>query len=253
MARGISEVMRPQAGGGATPITPKNGFSGKSRPQGSRPTMRSRSSGMLSRRSSWKSSGRVPASGLIMFQPQSCRSWMSRISTSSTSPGSAPSTATGPVRMCPGSIRSFLAWTSSSSGGTWKLALVRHHVRAAADGVDRDLIAAGDGEHRFQFGFEKTPVAGLGAGMQVVMRHEGLSRRFQSSLPGDSAKRVFGIVTRQSIFFEQCILRREMDTRVKPAYDDHCAVGRRSRPREISLCFFCFPRPSASCCCRPIS
>ena len=48
IARGISEVMRPQAGGGATPITPKNGFSGRSSPHGSRPTMRSRSSGMLS-------------------------------------------------------------------------------------------------------------------------------------------------------------------------------------------------------------
>ena len=32
--------MRPQAGGGATPITPKNGFSGRSSPQGSRPTIR---------------------------------------------------------------------------------------------------------------------------------------------------------------------------------------------------------------------
>src|SRR6266481_9147368 len=39
IARGISEVMRPQAGGGATPITPKNGLSGRSSPQGSRPTI----------------------------------------------------------------------------------------------------------------------------------------------------------------------------------------------------------------------
>jgi uncharacterized SAM-binding protein YcdF (DUF218 family) len=29
-----------------------------------------------------------------------------------------------------------------------------------------------------------------------------------------------------------------MDTRVKPAYDDHCGFGRRSRPREISGLFF---------------
>ena len=48
MARGTIEVMRPQAGGGATPITPKNGVSGRSSPHGSRPTIRVRSSGMLS-------------------------------------------------------------------------------------------------------------------------------------------------------------------------------------------------------------
>ena len=31
----------PQGAGGATAITPKNGFSGSSRPQGSRPVIRS--------------------------------------------------------------------------------------------------------------------------------------------------------------------------------------------------------------------
>ena len=180
IARGISEVMRPQAGGGATPITPKNGLSGRSSPQGIRPVMRSRSSGILISLTSWKSSGRVPASGLIMFQPQSCRSWMSRISTSSTSPGSAPSIAIGPVRMCPGSIRSFLACTVVEFGRNVKFAAVRHHVRAAADGVDRDLIAAGDGQDGLQFQLEKTPVAGLGAGMKMMMRHGG--RAFSSVL-----------------------------------------------------------------------
>ena len=44
-----------------------------------------------------------------------------------------------------------------------KLALVGHHVRAAADGVDRDLVAAFDGQHRLQPGFEEAPMAGLGA------------------------------------------------------------------------------------------
>ena len=53
-----------------------------------------------------------------------------------------------------------------------KPAAVRHHVRAAADGVDGHLVAAGDGEDGLQLGFEEAPMAGLGAGMQVMMRHE---------------------------------------------------------------------------------
>ena len=54
-----------------------------------------------------------------------------------------------------------------------KLLSVRHHVRAAADGVDGHLIAALDGEDRLPFRFEKPPVAGLGAGMQMMVRHDG--------------------------------------------------------------------------------
>jgi hypothetical protein len=63
-----------------------------------------------------------------------------------------------------------LAWTWSSSGG--KSAAVRHHVRAAADGVDGHFMAAGDGEDRLQIRFEKAPMASLGAGMQMMMGHE---------------------------------------------------------------------------------
>ena len=58
-------------------------------------------------------------------------------------------------------------------GRNVKLAAVRHHVGTAADGVDRDLIAAGDGQDRLQLRFEKAPVAGFGAGMQVMMGHCG--------------------------------------------------------------------------------
>ena len=68
----------------------------------------------------------------------------------------------------------------SEFGRHVKFAPVRHHVRAAADGIDGDFIAAGDGEDRLQLGFEKAPVAGFGAGMQVMMRHEGT---FLSALP----------------------------------------------------------------------
>ena len=58
-----------------------------------------------------------------------------------------------------------------------KLRAIRHRVRAAADGVDGHLIAAGDGEDGFQFRFEKAPVAGLGAGLQMVVRHGGFPGR----------------------------------------------------------------------------
>ena len=56
-----------------------------------------------------------------------------------------------------------------------KPAPVRHHVRPAADGVDRDLIAAGDGQDRVELCFEKATMAGLGAGMQVMVGHERTS------------------------------------------------------------------------------
>ena len=74
MARGTIEVMRPQGSGGATPMTPKNGASLSSRPQGMVPTMRVLSSGMMMLRGSSKSSGKAPASGRMMLCPQSWRS-----------------------------------------------------------------------------------------------------------------------------------------------------------------------------------
>ena len=94
---GTMEVMVPHSGGGATPITPKNALHGMSTPQGSFAIWASRSSGMFKTRLFGKSSGREPLSGMIMFHAQSWRSWTSIIRTSSTSPGSAPRTATGPV------------------------------------------------------------------------------------------------------------------------------------------------------------
>ena len=60
-------------------------------------------------------------------------------------------------------------------GRDMKRLAIGHHVRSAADGVDGHLIAAFDGEHGLQFGFEKTPVAGLGAGMQMMVGH-GMAR-----------------------------------------------------------------------------
>ena len=79
-----------------------------------------------------------------------------------------------------------------------KFAAVRHHVGPAADGLDGDFITAGDGQDGLQFRLEKAPVAGFGAGMQVMMGHEKgfLAGEvvINSSLPD---------LTRQSIFFER--------------------------------------------------
>ena len=50
---------------------------------------------------------------------------------------------------------------------------VGQDVRAAADRVNRHLIAAGDGEDGLQSGFKEAPVTGPGAGMQVMVGHDG--------------------------------------------------------------------------------
>lgn len=55
--------------GGATPITPKKGCSGSSRPQGVRAILLSTSSGMLTRRAVAKSSGSAPISGTMRLYP----------------------------------------------------------------------------------------------------------------------------------------------------------------------------------------
>ncbi len=56
-----------------------------------------------------------------------------------------------------------------------KFGPVGHHVGAAADGVDGDLVAALDREHRLEFCFEEAPVAGLGARREMMVCH-GISR-----------------------------------------------------------------------------
>jgi hypothetical protein len=50
----------------------------------------------------------------------------------------------------------------------------------------------------------------LRSGMKNAASRPGNENTTDSSLPG---------LTRQSILFEECFLRRVMDTRVKPAYD----------------------------------
>ncbi len=93
-------------------------------------------------------------------------------------------------------------------GRNMEFAAVRYHVRPAGDGIDRDFVAAGDGQDRLQFRFEKTPVAGFGAGMQVMMGHEELSClrncllfviAGHSSLPAQTAYTC--LRSRQSIIF----------------------------------------------------
>jgi hypothetical protein len=55
-----------------------------------------------------------------------------------------------------------------------KSAGVRYHIRASADRVDRHFVATGNGEDGLQPGFEEAPVTRRGAGMEVMMGHDGL-------------------------------------------------------------------------------
>ena len=125
------------------------------------------------------------------------------MSTSSTSPGSAPSTATGPVRIWPGTMPLALRVNVGKLGRDVKLALVRHHLGTAADGVDGDLIAAGDGQDGLQFRVEEAPVAGFGAGMQVMMGHG------EAFLPEGLLNLSLPDLIRQSIFFEKAFAKRD--------------------------------------------
>ncbi len=58
-------------------------------------------------------------------------------------------------------------------GRDMEFGLVRKLLRAARDGVHGDFVAAVDGQDRLEFRFEKAPVTGLGAGMQMMMGHGG--------------------------------------------------------------------------------
>ncbi len=63
-----------------------------------------------------------------------------------------------------------------------EFASIGHHIGAAADGLDRDLVAARYREDRLQLGFEKAPMAGFGAGFQVMMGHVTAFDWFPSSV-----------------------------------------------------------------------
>jgi hypothetical protein len=85
-----------------------------------------------------------------------------------------------------------------------KLAFVRHHLGAAADGLDGDFVTAGDGQRGLQFRVEVAPVAGFGAGMQVMLRHE------EGFLAGEVVLNVsLPDLIRQSIFFEKGFAKKD--------------------------------------------
>ncbi len=65
-----------------------------------------------------KSSGKVPASGRNPQNPQSAPNSIASIRTSSMSPGSAPATAIGPVRMCGPRRGGAAAWIAANGAGT---------------------------------------------------------------------------------------------------------------------------------------
>ncbi len=63
-----------------------------------------------------------------------------------------------------------------------EFALVRQLVRAAADGIDGDLVAAPDGQDGPKLGFEEAPMAGFGARMQMMMGHDKSFSRGKGSV-----------------------------------------------------------------------
>lgn len=66
-----------------------------------------------------------------------------------------------------------LSVDSVEFGRDVKLAPVGDDFRTAADGIDGDLVTAGDTKHGLEFRFEEAPVTGFRAGWEVVMRHDG--------------------------------------------------------------------------------
>mmetsp|Transcript_26599 Transcript_26599/g.66635 ORF Transcript_26599/g.66635 Transcript_26599/m.66635 type:complete len:249 (-) Transcript_26599:142-888(-) len=110
-APGRMEESTPREGAGATPICPKNGpvpvaLRAISTPRlhGGVAVIRARSRGMMTVSAGTSANSAVlpsaPFPARIVFQPQSVQSSAESTSTFKMSPGRAPATATGPVKMC---------------------------------------------------------------------------------------------------------------------------------------------------------
>ena len=102
-----------------------------------------------------QSAGERPDAGVAPVLPGS----IARIWISSTSPGSAPSTAIGPVRMWAPSRGSSPRWIARWSGRISKSPLRGSTSRPAGDALHRHRVARRDGQHRLQPGIEKPPMA----------------------------------------------------------------------------------------------
>jgi len=59
-------------------------------------------------------------------------------------------------------------------GRNVKLRRIRHEVGRPRHAINRDFIAALHGEHRLELRIEKSPMAGLRAGFEMVVGHRGL-------------------------------------------------------------------------------
>ena len=163
--------MRPQAGGGATPITPKNGASGSSRPQGRWPTIRLVSSGILSSRVSME----IVGQGAGERTDQVVAPVLPELDVEDVHfqhvAGLGAFDRDRPGQDVAGHHALAFGMHLVELGRDVKFGLVGKLVRAARDRVHGDLIAAVDGQDRLEFRFEKAPVTGFGAGMQMMMGH----------------------------------------------------------------------------------
>ena len=173
-ARGSLVEIAPHSGGGATPMTPKKGASGSSVPQGRR---------QVRRRAVDRDVAEV-ALGEVLGQGADQRAEAAKAPVgaeldpvdvdSSMSPGSAPSTATGPVRMWPPGARHSAAWMAASAGGTARPEPGGGITSGAGgDALQHHRIAGVDGEHRRDRRRRKCPSgrsAGVGARRCVAMQ-----------------------------------------------------------------------------------
>ena len=165
--------MRPQAGGGATPITPKNGFSGRSSPHG----MPADHPLAVERDVEQPRLVEIVGQGAGQRLDQIVAPVLPELDVEDVDLQHVAGRGAFDRDRAGQDMARHHALVLGVDVGKLrrdvKFAAVRHHVGAAGDGVDGDFIAAGDGQDGLQFRFEKAPVAGFGAGMQVMMGHEG--------------------------------------------------------------------------------
>ena len=226
--------MRPQAGGGATPITPKNGFSGISRPHGRRPTIRSRSRGMLISRVSeivGQGAGQRPDQVVAPVLPQLD---VEDVDLQHVA-GFGAFDRHRPGQDVAGHHPLVLGMNFVEFRRDVKLVAVRHDVRTAADGIDGHFVAAVDGQDGFQPGFEKAPMAGLGAGMQMMMGH---GENFWLGAGGQRMRLYTDILRRLPLFF---VLSKTLGVMLLPT-NFRSASGFSAHPDGDALCL---ARPQA--------
>ena len=184
-------LMRPAAAAGATPMLPKKGCSGMTIPGANAAVIDFLSSGMMRRRPGVRAGGSCRArTRCSRYNRRGSRGRSTRMFTSSASPGSAPSTNTGPVRMCPPGPRRALRHLGTiafnDSGSVARHAGAGQDLRSVGQQrVDVDDVARGDAQDRRAGGViparRRPSTASLRAGGRPAPAAQGGTRRCRRS------------------------------------------------------------------------